>query len=155
MSLSFHIWHYSHKLIKKAEVRNPNQINRIRSSLYGEWKWRVISEEAILVVVDWMQNWMRSHCFYCMDPGIVTSTYNIPAFYFVEGTHHRLNALIECDNSYCNWSSNRFRVSYLSVFSREDFILFVLNLTFAYSRVIINCFDVIESDLTVNTTTYL
>lgn len=69
MAVCFHIWHYSYGLIKKAEVRNPNQINRIRSSLYGEWKWRVISEEAILVVVDWMQNWMRSHCFYCMGPG--------------------------------------------------------------------------------------
>lgn len=67
--MSFHIGRYSYKLVKKAEVRNPNQINRIRSSLYGEWKWRVISEEAILVVVDWMQNWMRSHCFYCMDLG--------------------------------------------------------------------------------------
>lgn len=72
-----HILHYSYKLLKKAEVRNPNQINRIRSSLYGEWKWRVISEGAILVVVDWMQNWMRSHCFYCIEPGIVT---NFPVF---------------------------------------------------------------------------
>lgn len=78
-----HAQHYSYELLKKAEVRNPNQINWIRSSLYGEWKWRVISEEAILVVVDWMQNWMRSHCFYCMDPGIVTTT---SSFYLVGGT---------------------------------------------------------------------
>lgn len=77
------IQHNSNKLLKKAEVRHPNQINRIRSSLYGEWKWRVISEGAILVVVDWMQNWMRSHCFYCMDPG---NGYQLPHFYFV-GAH--------------------------------------------------------------------
>lgn len=106
-------------MLKKSEVRNPNQINRIRSSLYCEWKWRVISEGAILVVVDWMQNWMRFHCFYCMDPG---DCYRLPRFYFVPATQC-LNGLIECDNSDCNWRADRFLIRPFSL-GRNVFSLY-------------------------------